>query len=90
MACGRPVVATSAAIEGIEAKHDAHALVAGDAFEFAAQVCRLIEDKELGGRIGKAAHELVVSQYSWSARLAGLVDIMSNVIDRRKAAATLA
>ena len=90
MACGRPVVATSAAIEGIEAKHDEHALVAVDASEFAAQVCRLVEDRELGGRIGKAAHELVVSQYSWSARLAGLVDIMSNVIDRNKAAATLA
>jgi len=90
MACGRPVVATSAAIEGIDGKHNEHALVAGDASDFAAQIRRLIEDRELGSRIGKTAHELVVSRYSWSARLAGLVEIMSNVIDRKKVVATLA
>lgn len=63
MSLGRPVVATSIALEGIEAAHGTHALVADDPRGFARETCRVLSDPGLASRLGAAARELVVSRY---------------------------
>jgi len=68
MAMGRPVVATSLSLEGIEARPDEHVLMADGPENFAAQVVRLLLDESLGRRLGDKAHRLVTEGYSWNAR----------------------
>jgi glycosyltransferase involved in cell wall biosynthesis len=67
MAMARPVVSTSLGAEGIEAEPGRHLLVADDAAAFAAAVGRLLDDAELGARLGCEGRALVEQRYSWDA-----------------------
>jgi sugar transferase (PEP-CTERM/EpsH1 system associated) len=82
MAMARPVVASPAAFEGIEAEPGRDLLVAGDAAAMAAAIDRLLKAP---GTIGAAARRQMQRRYRWDARLAplaGMVDPSS----RREAA----
>jgi glycosyltransferase involved in cell wall biosynthesis len=65
MALGTPVVATSKGIEGIEAQHGKHALVADDPAQFAQHVVRLMGGPSLRARLAQNARRLVEERYGW-------------------------
>ncbi len=67
MAMARPIVSTSLGAEGIDATPERDILIADDPARFAASVIRLLDDPLLGARLGRAARELAVERYSWSA-----------------------
>lgn len=63
--CGLPVVSTTIGVEGLEVEDGENALIEDNMNEFAAKVTRLLKDKALSMRLGKAARELVVKKYDW-------------------------
>jgi glycosyltransferase involved in cell wall biosynthesis len=66
-AMGRPVVATSLGVEGVEAEPGRDLLVADEPAAFADAVVRLITDANLAARVGAAARNLVEERYTWDA-----------------------
>jgi polysaccharide biosynthesis protein PslH len=76
MAMARPVVASSAAAEGIDAKKGEHFMVAKSVAEEAKMVSALLSDTAARLRLGKAAREHVVAEYGWDKQLAALDRIM--------------
>ena len=76
MAMGRPVVASAAAAEGIDAEPGEHLLVADDAAAMADAVCTLFDDRGGGARMGRAARARMIARYGWDARLAPLAGLL--------------
>ncbi|WP_447764023.1 TIGR03087 family PEP-CTERM/XrtA system glycosyltransferase [Sphingopyxis panaciterrae] len=76
MAMARPVVASAAAAEGIDAEPGAHLLVADDAQAMAAAVCALFDDPAAAAKMGGAARERMIARYDWDARLAPLGSLL--------------
>jgi sugar transferase (PEP-CTERM/EpsH1 system associated) len=72
MAMARPVVASTAAAEGIDAVAGQHFMVAKDAAEEAIIVTSLLTDTKKRIALGKAAREHVIAHYGWDQQLAGL------------------
>ncbi|MEG3082541.1 glycosyltransferase [Sphingomonas sp. PB2P12] len=70
MAMARPVVASTAAAEGID--HAGTIRVAGTAQAFADQTIALIEAPDVAATLGNAARAQVIARYGWDARLAPL------------------
>lgn len=85
MAMARPVVASPAAFEGIEAEPGRHLLVAGEAEAQAEAISGLLGDPEQARTLGLAARRRVEQAYRWDARLAPLAGIIG--LPRRRAAA---
>jgi glycosyltransferase involved in cell wall biosynthesis len=83
MAMGRPIVSTTLGAEGIEAVAERHLLIADDAPSFAAAVTRLLDDRALGARLGRAARELAVQRYSWSAAASSLEGFFGEILASR-------
>jgi polysaccharide biosynthesis protein PslH len=77
MAMAKPVVASPAAAEGIDAEAGKEVLVANDAASEAAWTVSLIENVARAQQIGAAARARMVARYSWDSRMAGLADIVS-------------
>lgn len=72
MAMARPVVATAAAFEGIDAVPGEHLVVEDEPVAYADRLLELL-DKPLRARaIGAAARRRVTERYAWSANLAVL------------------
>jgi sugar transferase (PEP-CTERM/EpsH1 system associated) len=80
MAMARPVVASPAAFEGIDATPDEHLLVA-TGYDMANAVSGLLMDRPRADRIGQAARQRMVARYSWEAQLAALDDMMGVIQD---------
>jgi polysaccharide biosynthesis protein PslH len=76
MSMARPVVASPAAFEGIEAEPGRHLFVEHGAAAMAASVKRLLADRAAAEDLGNAARAHVVASYSWEARLATLQDLL--------------
>jgi len=76
MAMAKPVVASAAAAEGIDAQHDEHFYVAQNIEEEILQVCSLLADPGAAKRLGMKARSHVVAQYGWDRQLALLDEIM--------------
>ena len=85
MAMARPVVASPAAFEGIEAEPGRDLVVADGAEAMAAEISRLLADRVAGESLGAAARLLVTQCYGWGHRLAPLADLVAPA--GRKAAA---
>ncbi len=81
MAMARPVVASAAAAEGIEATDGEHWLTTptGDASAMATAIGALLKDRERAQHMGNAARALMVAAYSWKARLAPLKRLLSGL-----------
>jgi polysaccharide biosynthesis protein PslH len=60
-----PVVTTTIGCEGIQATDSEHLLIGDTVDEFAAQVVRLLNDKELRDRITTNAYALADKKYRW-------------------------
>jgi glycosyltransferase involved in cell wall biosynthesis len=85
MAMARPVVASPAAFEGIEAEPGRHLLVAGEAEAQADAIAGLLDDPERADAMGGAARRRMEQVYRWDARLAPLGEIIG--FPRHQAAA---
>ncbi|HEX9946610.1 MAG TPA: TIGR03087 family PEP-CTERM/XrtA system glycosyltransferase [Allosphingosinicella sp.] len=85
MAMARPVVASPAAFEGIEAEPGRHLLVADGAEAQAEAIAGLLEDRERAEAMGQGARRRMEQVYRWEARLASHGDI-SGVPPRQAAA----
>lgn len=72
MAMGKPVVASSAAFEGIYAHPGRDLIVADGAEATAAAVLRLTDDGAEAARIGRAARARMCARYAWDRQLAPL------------------
>jgi sugar transferase (PEP-CTERM/EpsH1 system associated) len=82
MAFGRPVVATPAALEGIDAVIGREVLVAADADRFAAAVSDVLSGAapaELGAR----ARQYVVEHFQWDAQLEALDRLIADLSEWR-------
>jgi glycosyltransferase involved in cell wall biosynthesis len=80
MATGTPVVASSYALGGLEARHEQHLLVADDASAFADAVIRLLLSPELGARLARNARRLVEERYTWDAAVAKLERVYEDAV----------
>lgn len=85
MAMARPVVASPAAFEGIDAVPGRDLIVADGAEAMAAAVNALLADRSSADAIGRAARKRVEDVYRWEAQLAPLASILG--LDERQAAA---
>jgi glycosyltransferase involved in cell wall biosynthesis len=85
MAMARPVVASPAAFEGIEAEPGRHLLVAAEAEAQAEAIAGLLGDRARAEAMGREARRRMEQVYRWEARLAPLGGIVG--IPTRKAAA---
>ena len=76
MACGKTVVCSRQAAEGIQAKDGDHMLVANDPDQWALHLSKAMNDSVLRQRIGHAARLNVEQHYSWSQCLKPLVQLL--------------
>lgn len=76
MAMGRPVVASPAAYEGVDAVVGRDLLVAESRVAQAEAILNLLEDKEAAAAMGAAARCRVEDVYPWDARLAPLDSLL--------------
>jgi sugar transferase (PEP-CTERM/EpsH1 system associated) len=90
MAMGLPVVATSAAARGLEARAGHHLHVADDPVEFARCVVRLLRDPGERRRVGGAARAFVEEHHAWEASLTRLERLLGDVAGQPAAEAVTA
>lgn len=76
MAMGRPVVASPAAFEGIDALPGRDLLVA-EADESITAVLSLLNDHSLADTVGRAARARMCERYAWDRQLAALPELMA-------------
>lgn len=76
MAMARPVVASAAAAEGIDAAPGEHLLVADDAAAMADALGTLFDDRDAAARMGAAARARMIARYGWDAHLAPLGSLL--------------
>jgi polysaccharide biosynthesis protein PslH len=72
MAMARPVVATAACADTLQARHAEHLLLADEAAGFAEQLERLLADQQAADELGRAARRFVCTAFSWAERMARL------------------
>jgi sugar transferase (PEP-CTERM/EpsH1 system associated) len=78
MTCDLPVVATSRAIQGLDAEVSSVVFRADDAERMASAVSTLLGDRELAHRSGAEGHRLVSAAYNWDRSLAELLDLVEH------------
>lgn len=76
MACGLPVVCSSAAAGGIDAQPGEHLLVSDEASDVAARCVHLILNADERGRLGSAARYCVQHRYDWGSAAAPMLDLL--------------
>lgn len=64
-----PAVTTTIGLEGIEANHEEHVLVADTASDFAAETVRLLQDEALQEKLARNGRSLAESRYDWQVAL---------------------
>jgi polysaccharide biosynthesis protein PslH len=82
MAMAKPVVASTAAAEGIDASDGEHFRVAHSVAEEADIVNALLADNDEREKIGAAARARVMQHYGWDGQLAGLEDLLGSAVPR--------
>ncbi len=65
---GKPVVATSLAVQGLDAQDGSNIFVSDNPTEFADIVVKLLRDKDLRGEIGKSARDHAMKRFTWKAQ----------------------
>ena len=83
---GKAVVSTTLGAEGLDVVPERDLLIADDPGGFAAQVGRLLVDRELGLRLGAAARRLVAGKYSWKRSVDSLSGFYDELLEDRAAA----
>jgi glycosyltransferase involved in cell wall biosynthesis len=83
MAAGLPIVTTSKGLEGIDAEHGTHVLIADDPAALAAAITEILTDPALGAGLVEQARELVDRCYSWNAIARLIADATADLIPAR-------
>ena len=86
MAMARPVVASPAAAEGIDAQPGIHFFVEPDVAAEAERVCALLDQPSAALEIGAAARAHVTQHYGWESQLSPLDGLLGYRPARAKAA----
>jgi glycosyltransferase involved in cell wall biosynthesis len=81
MAMAAPVVTTPQTSTALLARKGEHLLVGENAGDFAAQVLRLVNDRELAARIGAAGRRYVEEHHDWNRLGARLEQVYQQAID---------
>jgi glycosyltransferase involved in cell wall biosynthesis len=89
MAMALPVVATTRAHEGLDARPGQHLFVEDDPSAFADLTARLLRDADLRATVGTAARAFVERQHAWPAIMTKVDQVVAEVTGRRVAPATL-
>ena len=84
MAMGVPVVATRAAVEGIQIGDADEILIGDSAATFAAHVVALLHDRHLRNRVEKKARNRVAQSYSWKKTHACLDQLIGELPGNRQ------
>jgi sugar transferase (PEP-CTERM/EpsH1 system associated) len=79
MAQGVPVITTSAALEGIEARPGDEVLIGDDPRSFAAMTVAVLKDAGLRKRLSRNGFALVREKYDWERNLSMLNEMIANV-----------
>ena len=90
MACGVPVVATTGgALPEVTGRHEESVLAVppGDAEALASAVRRLLDDRELAGRIARAGRARVLERFTWEQAARGTAALYEELCDERSASA---
>jgi len=82
MAMARPVVATPAALEGLDVRIGRDVLAAEMPEAWRAALTDLLADPGRRDALGQRARRCVETHYTWAARLAPLVDLCRRLADR--------
>ena len=82
MAMGKPVVASSEGIHGIDVTPEENIIIADDPREFAERVIELLNDEELRNRIGANARKLMEEEYSWEKMTDMLNEVLKKAVSR--------
>lgn len=80
----KAVVGTRLSFEALSARDGENCFIADDAELFAARVCSLLEQREMGRRMGEAARQLVVNSFSWDAFGEVYDNIYSEIVETRE------
>lgn len=83
MAMGLPVVTTSKAHEGLEARPGQDLFVEDDPFNFADVVVGLLSASGLRDRVGRAARKFVETHHSWTASMGKLDRVVAEITHSR-------
>jgi glycosyltransferase involved in cell wall biosynthesis len=83
MSIGKPVVATTVAVDGIPALDGRELLIADDASSFSSALVNLLKDRELRKSTGEAAISLVKERYDNNVRTAGLLEFYKQLCHGR-------
>src|SRR5690349_14724370 len=67
-ALGIPVVASTAALGGLDAVDGEHALVADEDEDFAKRIAQLLDSAELRSKLGASGRRLALEKYTWKAQ----------------------
>lgn len=78
--CSLPVVSTTVGVEGLEVENGVNVLIEDNMSEFAIEVTKLLKDRALSTRLGKAARELVVNRYDWKEIAKQLNTVYHNLL----------
>lgn len=79
MALGKAVISTSIGVEGINAVHNEHIMIADTAKEFAKAIIDLSKDPDKVIRIGENARKMVENQYDNSKIIFNLVNFYKEI-----------
>lgn len=80
-ACSKPVVSTKKGAEGLNFIDDKEIVLTDNADEkFVASIIRLIEDKELGRKIGENAREKIEKEYNWEKNVKKFEKVYNEIV----------
>jgi len=83
MACGRPVICSPQAPEGIDARAGEHLVVADQPEQWAQSVDELLSNPERRKQLSLSARALVERRYGWARRLAPMADLITTLAEQR-------
>ena len=74
---GRPVIATSIAVDGLEDLIGEGVVVADDPGSMIEAVCGLLDDPDRAAALGRAGHNAVAARHTWDVALAPLLQAVA-------------
>ena len=78
---GTPLVATSAALRGLDVQHEQEVWIADTPQAFADAVLDLLKDAELRARLGEAGRKYVVERHDLQATTQSLIDLYTGLFN---------
>ncbi len=81
MACGKAVIATTKAAEGLEVSHCENIIIENDIERYAFWIAKLLAEQDTREKIGRNARALVAKEYDWKACVLPMVDAIKAVLE---------